>query len=611
MTNFNDIITSDKLPIIKYDDIRNIDIYKYLANIDTLLDSRQNNIGNIPLSILDRSSSNRISVLSLNNNIVEWNELSNKVKGYDRVSEKYDESFIYGGFTMSVANFNWFDKLTITATKLVPSSGGGRLTTKLLTQGAEEMAWSKLYCSTISECIKFQVTSESTVNGDYLLSFTTLKNDLDIVGANVVGDNGVVASVISEVSTESDESMSNVIKLVASNQKSICVIKSDGSVLNWGQLSSTDFLPPVVPDGFVQVSGSYYSFCGLTEKGDIYSWGINTYTTIKLMEYTPSPGSRKFIFVTAGYDYGIAIDNNYDLVHFGATSRVNSTLFPSRYTTITDGLVDRSADDFIKVAGGYKVGGALRRDGRLHIFGAADYSNLIAGAPTMTNIVDFDVNYGSGIYLLSDGTVGQWGTGFTYTIPSFGTEKIVKVIAGRYIHQAISSSGKLFSWGTSSLINVVGASRSNIIDSDSYNYIGAYVSSDYSIKSYTKVATTSPEADVNRSTPGASITARPSGLVVNGYNKVIKIDKPIGTTNFYIQSSRLGYHTYSTDYRDESYMTMIPQSSVTLIGDGIVEVKYDTTTINTKKLTFFYKVRNNYELTSKLQFDVDSISIGE
>lgn len=617
MSNFNNEIILETDPYYSVisvnepfpiDDIRNDSIYRYMANLDNFLETREQDMDIIPLDKLDKSGDYN-NILTADTNGLKWQKISKQVEGKLRISIGHDETVLYQGATMELGNFNWVDNMNIVSTRIVPELNGGQLTTKIQTQESNEHSWAFVYPSTVTEHVRFNLTSQTTnVHGNNLIEFRTLKDNFDIVGSKLVDTDGNVVTVTEHIDSIADEKFNDIIKTVSATRYSISVIAEDGSINNWGQIGTADYKPPADVKNFKQVAGGYYAHVGLTDDGRIYGWGYASYTAGKIINYVP--GTNDNIFVTTGFDFGLAINTNHDIIHWGSSTRVNTSLLPPRNTSKTSGLADRSADDFIKVAGGYKVAGALRRDGRLHIFGAADYYNLIANAPTYDDIIDFDLNYKSGVYLRADGTVGQWGS-FSYPVPDFGTDTIVKVIAGKYVHQAITSAGGLYTWGTSTLVNVVGRYRTGVIDSDSYDYIGTYINSDYSLGVFTSVTTSSPQADVNNNAPSSTFRCKQSGLVIQGYDRSYTTDIPLSTNDFYIVTSSTGYHTYGGDYRDKSYMTMFEPDTYTLIGDDKIEIKYKKTEINTDRLTFYYATKTNYEVATRLQFDLDSQIIGE
>ena len=618
MNNFiNDIIleTDPNYSVIsvdhpfELDSFRYDDIYSYIANLDNFLETREEDIDIIPLSKLDNSGEKN-SVLMSSDGELKWQQISKKIEPNIAVSSTYDETFLYQGInTMILGNFRWVDNMSVVSTKIIPSPTGGQLTTSLLLQDSSDDEWVKLRAYITTENEKFTATSQTQSGDSYSLTFETEKDNFDILGCDIIDTNGTVAKVQSLDNLVTHERDNDVIKSVSSTRYSISVIKEDGSVYNWGQIGTADRLPPVDVGNFRQVDGSYYCHIGLTDEGQIYGWGYSSYTARKIMDYAPS--TNNFIYVCVGFDFGLAITDTHDLYHWGSSTRVNPDLLPSRYTTVTDGKDDKSADDFIKVVGSYKVGGALRRDGRLHIFGAADFYNLINDAPTYDDIIDFDFTYKSGVYLRANGEVGQWGS-FYYPIPDFQGKTIIKVIGGKYIHQAVSSDGYLFTWGSSSLTSVAGSYRTGVRDSTSYDYIGVYVQDDMTVRPFTKVSTLSPQAEVNNNAPSpTSFFTRASGNVIEGYTRSYLIDTQLTTNTFYISTARLGYHIYNSDYRDEQYFTFFDVESYNLIGNDTIEVNYKEVEINTSKLTFYYSTKTNYEISNRLQFDVDKKIIGE
>ncbi len=74
------------------------------------------------------------------------------------------------------------------------------------------------------------------------------------------------------------------IETIVATSSSMCLMLDDGSVCFVGDFTSDMTPAPALPAGeqFVQVVGGAYHYSGLTNKGNVYSWGSNTQGQIKV-----------------------------------------------------------------------------------------------------------------------------------------------------------------------------------------------------------------------------------------------------------------------------------------------------------------------------------------
>jgi hypothetical protein len=609
----------------KRDDIRNIDLYTFMTAVDNFLETRHDKTDRISIDVLDKSGEKN-SVVYSNGSTLTWQKIGKIVEGVDRITITSDEAFVYEGATMVPGNFNWIEGVEIISTRIIPDNEGGVVTTKINLQQADENEWIKLYPKTTGEHHNFTEASWFNAGDTYeqntggntatastnIVKFWSKQDNLgDVVGKTVVDKINHTAILGNRVSIWEDVKESQVIASMSSSKYSNSAITSDGTVTNWGQISDSDYVPPSdVP--FNQVVGSQYFHVGLTEEGFIKVWGYyGSLYTRRVYDYTPIEEGHQF--VAAGYDCGLAINIDNDLVHWGSTIKVGPSLFPPRYTTKTEGNIDRTDDDFVKIDVGYYCAGALRRDGRLEMFGS-DANSQISTVPDYDDFVDFSVGYKGCLGIRANGDVVWWGNDTTYMSygrPDFADKTIIKVKAGKYNYSAISSTGECFMWGSPTNTTVFGVSKSDVSAIDFYEYSGVYSRSDFTFESFTKISTSEPWASINNNHPNQEVTLKSSGTYTAGFEHVYEVDNNLDINNFYIVNSKLGYHGYSSDLRDRKYFTFFEVENVQVMGDDVVEVNYKSLDINTKKLTFIYDVCNSHEICRKIEIGADTTVLGE
>ncbi len=107
------------------------------------------------------------------------------------------------------------------------------------------------------------------INGKRNTIFTGSRGLYDIVRGNV-GDKGVKISQFLD---------GRKIEAVTATSTSVCLLLDDGSICFAGDFVSDAVKAPTLAadEDYVQIVGGSYHYSGLTNKGNVYSWGRDTY----------------------------------------------------------------------------------------------------------------------------------------------------------------------------------------------------------------------------------------------------------------------------------------------------------------------------------------------
>jgi len=144
-------------------------------------------------------------------------------------------------------------------------------------------------------------------------------------------------------------SLTNITKIAAGYGHALA-LKSDGSIVGWGDNGYGQATPPDGNDFVNIAAGGGYSLA-LKSDGSIVGWGTNDSGRI-----TP-PVGNDFVAIAAGGLHGLALRSNGSVVGWGYNADGQATPPPG--------------NDFVAIAGGEFHSLALKSDGSIIGWGAA------------------------------------------------------------------------------------------------------------------------------------------------------------------------------------------------------------------------------------------------
>ena len=287
------------------------------------------------------------------------------------------------------------------------------------------------------------------------------------------GDKGHSTYGVRNTSGNVQESLLNSgsgVVSIASNLNSFCALKSDGTVLCWGNQSkggnpyNTTQGQGVVKDmaisdmhSFVKITNSvsnkkFYSmgtngilsmdqgFAGLRSDGAIIVWGINTEVRGS-MTATALKNARNFVDIKGGYYYGVFVGiksdgsvalfgeqhrnsfwrgNNYYApwnanykeghVHLPGTMRTPDVLITNSITKLSETTIIEK-NNFKNISATDKAFAAIKENGDIVVWGDELYGGKQTDLSGHTNFTHVFSNRGSFVGLKEDLTMHNWGNG--------------------------------------------------------------------------------------------------------------------------------------------------------------------------------------------------------
>lgn len=219
------------------------------------------------------------------------------------------------------------------------------------------------------------------------------------------------------------------VRSIAAGEIHAVALKSDGSVVSWGD----DFYgQSAVPAGLgtvVEIAAGRNVSGAVKADGTIRLWGDSTSPVITSLPANLT-GIRK---LALGYDHALALKADGTIVAWGSNANGQST--------VPSGLADVTA-----IAAGDRHSTALKSDGTVAKWGASFAVSFPAG---LSGVTALSSNGGHTLALKNDGTVVAWGNNGNgqSSVPA-GLSGVVAIAAGAFHSLALKSDGSITGWGS-------------------------------------------------------------------------------------------------------------------------------------------------------------------
>ena len=207
------------------------------------------------------------------------------------------------------------------------------------------------------------------------------------------------------------------------------MLRTDGTVLGWGQNTYGQASVPASATGVVAIAGGIAHSVALRSDGTLVSWGWSV--------YRPPAGVSNAVAVAAGGKTSLVLREDGLVEPYGLYGTGNPVFVPAGTTNV------------VAIAAGTNHDMALKADGSVMAWGdnSLGQTNIPANA---TNAVAIASGANHCLALLMDGTVVAWGdnrSGQT-NVPVAATN-VVAVSAGQLHSLALRADGSLVAWGDS------------------------------------------------------------------------------------------------------------------------------------------------------------------
>ena len=221
---------------------------------------------------------------------------------------------------------------------------------------------------------------------------------------------------------------------VYSNNSVFAALKTDGSVVAWGNPYSGGTTPENVSSGVIAVYSNAYAFAALKTDGSIVAWGDSHYG---YGGATPENVSSGVVAVYSN-DYAFAaLKTDGSVVAWGGAN----------YGGTTPGTVSSGV---IAIYSNPQVFAALKTDGSVVAWGNSSFGGTTPGTVS-SGVVAVYSNIQAFAALKTDGSVITWGGSFgggnSSQVSTSLTSGVVAVYSNDYAFAALKTDGSVVAWG--------------------------------------------------------------------------------------------------------------------------------------------------------------------
>ena len=262
---------------------------------------------------------------------------------------------------------------------------------------------------------------------------------------------------------------------VGATRRTVAAVRANGSIMAWGYDGNGEVTN--VPSGpvFTKVFGGWgFTFFGLTDQGQLISWGRNT---VGQADVAALPAGRRYVKAAASFFHGAGLRDDGSLVVWGAS---NPAIFtPTQQATIRTVPTLASGAVWSDFGVGYRTTIGLTSDGAIRAWGIDLYGDTAVPAlPTGLTYTGLAFGGTFAVGLRSNGSIVAWGDDYFAQVagvpqPAPGVQ-CTQICAGADHAFAQFNDGSWQGWGTnydgeSDPANLSGDTMQQLVASGGFN----------------------------------------------------------------------------------------------------------------------------------------------
>ena len=236
--------------------------------------------------------------------------------------------------------------------------------------------------------------------------------------------------------------------LLAATRNSFAALKSDGSVITWGDSSSggnSSTVATLLGTNVVQIFSTGYAFAALKSDGSVITWGNSFYGGNSSTVASSLTSNVVKVFST-GFAFA-ALKSDGSVITWGDSFYGGNSL-----------AVAANLKNVVQIFSTSSAFAALKSDGSVITWGDSRYGNFggdsSAIATNLNSVVQIFSNERAFAALKSDGSVVTWGNstyGGNSSAVAANLNSVVQIFSNGSSFAALKSDGSVITWGTSAM----------------------------------------------------------------------------------------------------------------------------------------------------------------
>lgn len=307
----------------------------------------------------------------------------------------------------------------------------------------------------------------TTLANKSLNSFAAITVNGSVVtwGNNTYGGIQNVYNGLGDILKDVSQELESGVTKLSSTFRAFSALKSDGTVVSWGQIGHGGSTPSEVNEQdnikVVDIFSNGFAFAALREDNSVIVWGHNEqggYVSGNIQNVKHIYSTER-AFAALKHDGSVSTWGQYN---YGGDSKI----YNSDKTSIGD-VTDKLSGSVSEIYTSQAAFTALKTDGTIVSWGFEDWGGNVPETISVgvTSVYSTDRSFSA---LTNDGTVISWGHPDYGGVVPENLDNVCKIFSTHYAYATLKNDGTVVTWGNQALGGYKGVYR---YDSGSKQYI--------------------------------------------------------------------------------------------------------------------------------------------